>query len=309
MKVVDVHVHLFPEDVVDAYMENYSAHSSLPAACRPTLQQLFREYEGIDVLKYVILQEWESTKPFESKNIRLAAESDRFYNRCYFYYINKWLAKIQSENSKLLCFGGIHPDDSDCVAELDRLVQEYKLGGLKLVPCMQHFFLTDRRLFPAYEKAEAAGMPVLVHTGADPVPGCELFGHPRDVDVIASAFPRLVIIMAHMGVPFFHETKEVLAKHENVFTDLSGAVVYDEVRAFAARHRIDPSFLSQLTRESWSSTLSTLMKDMGLERVLFGSDFPFIRPAVALEAFLQLDLPDEGKERILWKNAREILKI
>ena len=111
MKLIDVHVHLFPEDVVDEYMENYSSHSKLHAVCRPTLDTLFKEYGGVDVERFVILQEWESTKPFVSDNLKPAAESDRFYTRCYFYYFNKWLGKIQTEHENLACFGGVHPDD------------------------------------------------------------------------------------------------------------------------------------------------------------------------------------------------------
>jgi ferredoxin len=52
----------------------------------------------------------------------------------------------------------------------------------------------------------------------------ELYGHPRDLDEVASAFPNLKIIMAHFGIPFFDEATELMAKHENVFTDISFTV-------------------------------------------------------------------------------------
>jgi|GEM_PF-2211264 len=304
MKCIDVHIHLFPEDVVDDYMQNYYAHSRLPFSCRPTVQDLFKEYKGVDVARYVILPEWESTKPYESGNLTFAADSDRFYSKCYFYYYNKWLGKIQRENPKLVCFGGVHPDDPSCLDEFDRMTGDYGLKGMKLVPCMQHFRLNDRRLFPVYEEAEAEGMPILVHTGGDPVPGAEMFGHPRDIGEIAAAFPRLTIIMAHMGVPFFDETKEIMRKHQNVYADLSFAVVFEEVLAFSRLHRMDLPFL---TREFWKETISTLIGEIGYERVLFGSDFPFIKPSAALDEFLKLPIPDGKKEMILWKNAEEIL--
>ncbi|MBC2714224.1 MAG: amidohydrolase [Desulfobacteraceae bacterium] len=306
MKVIDMHIHVFPDDVVDDYIENYSQHSKLKAACRPTLPTLFEEYKDFDVLKYVILQEWESTKPFDSENLRFAAESDRYYTKCYFYTFNQWLGKIQKENDNLICFGGVHPDDPDYVAEFEKMENQYGLSGMKLVPCMQHFFLNDRRLFPVYEKAEASGMPILVHTGGDPIPGREVYGHPRDIDEVASTFPDLTIIMAHMGIPFFEETKEILKKHKNVFTDIAFSVVYDDVLSFSEQHDIDASFL---TYEFWNETLSSLIKDFGYEKVLFGSDFPFIKPSRAIKAFLDLDISDDGKEMILWKNASELLKI
>lgn len=306
IKLIDVHTHLFPEDVIEDYMENYTKHSKLKFACKPTLQSLFKEYEGINVLKHVILPEWESTVEFRSENLQLAATSDRYYSKCYFYTYNEWLGKIQKENDKIISFGGVHPDDVGCVGEFEAMIQDYRLKGMKLVPCMQHFFLNDRRLFPVYERAEASGIPILVHTGGDPIPGSELYGHPRDVSEIASSFPNLIIIMAHMGVPFFEETTEVMKKHENVFTDVAFTVAYDDVIDFSNKLGIE---ISSLSKEVWQQTVSTLIKDFGYERVLFGSDFPFIKPSLALKEFLELDLSDEGKEMILWRNAAEILKI
>jgi len=55
MELVDVHVHLFPEDVVDDYIANYAAHSGLRPVCRPTVERLFGEYDGIDVRAFVVL--------------------------------------------------------------------------------------------------------------------------------------------------------------------------------------------------------------------------------------------------------------
>ncbi|MBA4369390.1 MAG: hypothetical protein C0403_17330, partial [Desulfobacterium sp.] len=165
MQLIDVHIHLFPEDIVDDYMTDYSSHSHLEAACRPTIDSLFAEYQGIDVKRFVILQEWESTKQYSSKNLKFAAESDLFYDRCYFYYFNKWLGRLQQQHAELICFGGVHPGDPDQRDEFDTMVKEYGLKGMKLVPCMQHFFLNDKRLFPVYERAQACRLPILVHTG------------------------------------------------------------------------------------------------------------------------------------------------
>jgi len=291
---------------VDDYIANYAAHSGLRPVCRPTVERLFGEYDGIDVRAFVVLPEWESTTPFASPHLTWAAESDLFYTRCYFYTYNAWLGRLQRAHRNLRCFGGVHPADPRCVEEFERSLTVDRLAGLKLVPCMQHFFLDDRRLFPVYEQAQARGVPVLVHTGGDPVAGREIFGHPRDVDEVAANFPNLTIIMAHMGIPFFEETRSVLRRHRNVYTDLSFAVAFDDVAAFSARHGIDAPFL---TRDFWRHTVATLITDFGCERVLFGSDFPFIRPTAALQELLALDLPGAAVDGILLENARAILRL
>jgi predicted TIM-barrel fold metal-dependent hydrolase len=238
--------------------------------------------------------------------LRFAAESDKFYEKCYFYTYNEWLGRARRKDGRLICFGGVHPDDPDCAGEFERMVGEYGLSGMKLVPCMQHFYLNDRRLFGVYERAEHRKIPVLVHTGGDPVFGREIFGHPRDVDEVASAFPKLTIIMAHMGIPFFEETKEVMRRHPNVHTDISFTVSFGDVRSFAARHGLDTSFLSP---QFWRATVSSLIAEIGPERVLFGSDFPFVRPAEALRACLALDLSDREKEMIIYENAKALLAL
>jgi predicted TIM-barrel fold metal-dependent hydrolase len=306
MKVIDVHTHVFPDDVADEYIEHYAAHSGLSAVCRPTIDGLFAAYEGIDLAKCVALPEWEGTRPFESKDLRFAAESATFYEKCYFYTYNEWLGKVQKEHERLICFGGVHPDDPDCAGEFERMVGRYGLSGMKLVPCMQHFYLNDRRLFPIYERAAQHKIPVLVHTGGDPVFGREVFGHPHDMDEVASAFPKLTVIMAHMGIPFFEETKQVMKRHPNVHTDISFTVSFGDVHSFATRHGMDTSFLSP---EFWRETVSSLVREVGPERVLFGSDFPFVRPAVALGACLALDLADREKEMILCENAKALLAL
>ena len=285
MKVIDLHVHIFPDDVADAYIQNYSEHSGFRAQCGPTLDALYESYAGVDVIHWVILQQWQTSVPFESKHLKYVGQFDRYYTKYYFYSFHPWLARIQARDERLLCFGGAHPEEPDREEEFERMVSEYGLRGLKLHPCMQMFFLNDRRLFPIYERAEAIGLPVLAHTGGDPIRGMELYGHPRDLDEVASAFPNLRIIMAHFGIPFFDEAVELMRKHGNLVTDISFTI---EV--------IDPGQLCSLVRE------------VGVDRVMFGSDYPFIEPKAAIRKVLELDLPDEDKEKILWRNAIQLLK-
>ena len=284
--LIDVHAHVFPDDVVDAYIANYSGHSGMAAVCRPTVDALLERYRaaGFELRRVVLLPEWESTIAFDSPNLKLMATSDKYFTPSYFFSYNAWLGRVQRRDPRLVSFASVHPDEPDRVEELDRAVSEFGLKGLKLVPCMQHYHLNERRLFPVYERAQALRIPVLVHTGGDPVPGRELFGHPRDMAEVAATFKELVIITAHMGIPFFEETKRLLAAADNVFTDVSFTIdVFD------------------------SETVSSLVSSIGADRVVFGSDFPFVDPQNAVEKLLALSLSDGDKEKILWRNAERLL--
>lgn len=307
MKVIDTHVHLFPEDVEKDLLKHYVEISNQSLLdCPSTLEGLREEYRDYEVLKFGILGTWESTKQFESKNIRLMAESDIYYDRHYFYSYNEWLSKLQRDHDDILCFGNVHHDDPQMMGELDRMFGEYRLKGMKMQPCMMLYTrLNDRRLFPAYERAQAENAPLVLHTGGDPQPGREIYGHPRDVDDIAAAFPKLRIIMAHMGAPFFGEAQEVVKKHENVFTDLSFTIDYDESMKLAKRHKM--TMVSGISKKEFIGLAGALVKGFGYERVVYGSDFPYASPKAAIKGLLELDIPDEAKEMILWKNATEIL--
>lgn len=308
MKVIDVHVHMFPDNIMDEYLKHYIEISGQSLLCAdPSLEGLREEYREYEALDYVILGQWESTRQFELEGLRLVAESDLYYARHYFYTYHEWLSKMQQENDDVVCFGNVHPDDPEMMQEFDRMFDEYKLKGMKLVPCMNFYRLNDRRLFPAYEKAEAKGLPVILHTGGDPIPGREIYGHPRDVDDIASAFPKLTIVMAHLGAPFFDETKEILDKHKNVYTDLSFAIDYGEVVKFCKRHGM--THLTDMSKSDFQSVMSAYIEDFGYERVFYGSDFPYARPKDAIDGLLELDISDEAKEMILWKNAKEVLQL
>jgi len=308
MNVIDTHVHMFPDDVRDEYLKHYIEISGQPLLCaNPSLEGLREEYQGYDLLNCVILGQWESTRQFESKSLRLMAESDIYFARHYFYSYHEWLSTMQQMNGDVVCFGNVHPDGPEMMQEFDKMFDTHKLKGMKLVPCMNFYRLNDRRFFPAYEKAEAQNIPVILHTGGDPIPGREIYGHPRDVDDIASAFPKLTIVMAHMGAPFFEETREVLKKHKNVYTDISFIIDYEEAMKFCRRHGM--THLADLSKNDFQSVMSSYMEDFGYERILYGSDFPYTRPKDAVNGLLELNISDEAKEMILWKNAKEILQL
>ncbi|MBA4369939.1 MAG: hypothetical protein C0403_20105 [Desulfobacterium sp.] len=91
-----------------------------------------------------------------------------------------------------------------------------------------------------------------------------------------------------------------------MYTDIAFTVAFEDVLAFSIRHGIDAAFL---TRDFWKTTLTSLINDFGSERILYGSDFPFIKPKTALEEFLRLGLPDKVIEMILLINAQNVLNI
>jgi predicted TIM-barrel fold metal-dependent hydrolase len=75
-----------------------------------------------------------------------------------------------------------------------------------------------------YERAQAAKIPVTIHTGTSVFPGARSrLGDPMDADDVAVDFPKLTILLAHGGRPLWMEAAFFLVRrHPNVYLELSG---------------------------------------------------------------------------------------
>ena len=78
------------------------------------------------------------------------------------------------------------------------------------------------RLDPLWQYATRHHLPVLLHTGTTFVAkaplDCTL---PRHLDPVASRFPDVKMILAHLGHPYEGESVAVIRKHPNLFADVS----------------------------------------------------------------------------------------
>lgn len=96
----------------------------------------------------------------------------------------------------------------------------------------------DPTLFSLWEKAEELKMPILFHTGVitlirkakgDYI--SSWFMHPMRLEPITNSFPRLKMIIAHLGVHWNEEAAELIRMRPNVYADLSGGLNGWRVRA------------------------------------------------------------------------------
>jgi len=188
--------------------------------------------------------------------------------------------------------------------ELKRCVEKLGLRVLKLMPPYQFFHLNDRRLYKIYDYMEKNKIILITHTGITDWPYAKLeYCRPLDVDSVATDFPKLRIVMAHCGDPWFFETREVLFKNRNVYADFSGMVIKsDPYRNKAFLQKFFDDYLDKFP----------------IDRLLFATDWPFITfdeyedaissykiPKKTLKA---IGLPEqEIWKRILYKNAENLL--
>jgi len=113
---------------------------------------------------------------------------------------------------------------------IDKLYEE-EFKGIKIsIPTNRYDY---DNFMPYYERAEKYDMPILFHTGviAATMNDRELGTHsaymrPVYLDRIARKFPRLKIIAAHMGDPWYLEAYMTSQKNPNMWLDFSGLAIF-----------------------------------------------------------------------------------
>ncbi len=193
--------------------------------------------------------------------------------------INNFTLRECAEHPEFIPFATMHAGNTDIAAMASRFAEQ-GFKGVKLHPDMQGFNADDARLFPLYDII-AGKLPLMLHSG-DPRYN---FSHPERIRRILHEFPKLTVIAAHMGGWSMQDTAlEFLRGEERCFTDTSSA-------------------LSSLSVEK----AMKLINAYGIDRVMFGSDYPIEDPAYNRDLVERLPLSDGQREKIAHVNVENLL--
>jgi uncharacterized protein len=175
----------------------------------------------------------------------------------------------------------------DAVRELRRAVKQLGFRALRLVPWLWNLPPTDRRYYPLYAECIELDIPFCTQVGhTGPLRPSET-GRPIPyIDEVALEFPELRIVAGHIGYPWTQEMIAVATKHENVFIDTSA-----------------------YTTKRYPPELVQYMRGHGRGKVLFGTNYPMIKAAKALEGLAELALDDEARALFLGGNAVRVFKL
>ncbi|CAN5812761.1 amidohydrolase family protein [soil metagenome] len=277
-QVIDAHIHIQPfhmmkPDVQDTFWRKKSNRAeleSLAADPGKLLRQMDQDgVERVGLINYV------------SPDVM-----------GFTHEVNAWMMRYAAADpSRLIPFGSVHPGFTDDVGgDTDRII-EMGARALKVHPPHQLFRANAyQQQYPSlaelYRRAEAAGIPVTIHTGTSVFPGARSrFGDPLDVDDVAVDFPNLKILLAHGGRPLWMEAAFfVVRRHPNVFLEVSGIPPLKLLEYFPR--------LEELA-----------------DKAVWGTDWP--SPGVKsmrqnVDHFLQLPLAETTKRKILYDNALRV---
>lgn len=157
----------------------------------------------------------------------------------------------------------IIPDD------IDRFKEE-GFRGLKFIYPPANY--DDEKFDRVYQRAEGLGMIALFHLGIvarseqkNPYRINSNYMKPIYLDTIARGFPKLTIIGAHLGNPWYEEATMSARWNPNLYFDLSGSTLKKKT----------PEFLGSLLWWTPTTRYRDPERRYAWEKIVFGSDVPY----------------------------------
>ena len=206
---------------------------------------------------------------------------------------NRWTLETAATDPALIPFIGLDPSvmsPGQMRDELEACVDK-GVRGLKLHPIAQRLDPSAGALWPVYELCQETGLPVLFHSGFLGRSRWSELARPRAFADVLEAFPDLRVVLAHLGRGYFDEAVELATRFPRVAFDTCAVITAADV----------PWRLGD-------DEAVRLLRRLGIERVCFGSDYPWFDPATDAARVAALPgLSAAERAAILSGNARRIL--
>jgi len=201
---------------------------------------------------------------------------------------------FKDHGDRIIGFGTIHPGKSK-----PEIIDDYYgkgFGGIKAIYPTKRY---DHDTFLTYyQKAEDLGMPILFHTGviarhkpdvAEDVSSAHM--RPVYLDRIARLFPKLHVVAAHMGDPWYLEAYMTSQKNPNMWLDITGKAIL--LKAVNIREYLGVRLTA--------------------DKLLFGLDEPareYNRLIYTWDTLLyEMGLSQEERAKVFGKNAAKMLRL
>tara|TARA_Y100000034_G_scaffold79725_1_gene95672 strand:- start:6776 stop:8605 length:1830 start_codon:yes stop_codon:yes gene_type:complete len=211
---------------------------------------------------------------------------------------NKKLIELTKDMKNIFRFGSLDIVNNfeQGFDELKKLINEKQLQGIKLYPGYQEFYPDDNKINILYNFAEYKNIPIMFHSGYQASKNkLSEYSHPRYINNVAKRFPKLRIIIAHLGFPWHEETKKVILSNKKVYTDISGLMISIKK---TPEEKIE--IIAKKLREF-------IISISNFEKILFGSDFPIRSIEDSIKIVEKMNFPHIINRKILFLNAYKVL--
>jgi hypothetical protein len=210
-----------------------------------------------------------------------------------------WVAERVREQypGRLFLYGPLYPWREDAFDELERLVEEVRVIGLKFYPLdcidgeLKPTRMDDERTFRVVERARALGLKMMaIHKAVPlgPLPA-DPYQNVSDCAPIISAFPDLTFEIVHGGIAYLRETVDLIERYPNVAINLEGTA----------------SFTLQMQAQ-FAEVMHAFLSAGAARRMFFSSAAMGGHPRPVVEQFWNFEMP-AGLQPLTEENKRDIL--
>lgn len=266
MKIIDAHLHLFPNDTPrpEELARAVGHHNSV--------EHLREAYGQLNIVHGVVMGN------------RSADPAYHDYPADLFHYCLGLDSTLMAEA----------PEN---IPELvEKNLRQEGCCGVKLYPGYSKISLSDPFYEPVYQLAAQYGKPVAVHMGLTSQPQAHLkYCHPLELDQVAADHGDTRFVMCHFGNPFLETATAVLAKNPNVSADVSGLLEGPlDLRQYM-REQTGYVFLLR----TWLAASNCW------DRILFGTDWPIVNLGDYIR-FIQQLVPEKHWDAVFFENANRV---
>lgn len=272
--LIDIHTHFMPRSVLDKVWAYFDSAGPLLGREWPITYRA-EEQTRVDGLTAFGVRAF--TSMLYAHKPDMAA------------WLNTWAAEFAALQPHCLHTSTFYPEPG--APQYTRKALEDGARIFKVHIQVGDFSPDDPQLDDVWGIVEDSGLPVIIHCGSGPAPG--RFTGPAPVENVLKRFPRLRLIVAHMGTFEYLEFLDLAERYENVGLDTTMS-------------------FTDFSEQGAPYPREALPRVKALaDKVFWGSDYPNIPYPYAhgIESLIRLDLGDDWLRRVLHDNAAALFDL
>jgi len=172
--------------------------------------------------------------------------------------VNKWIESIRDSHNDLLFFGAMHPEAQEPYQAVCDLARK-GFRGIKMQPNAGKYYPNSEECFKIYQALSENDMILMTHAGDELLPYSPLYAHPKNFVSVFESFPDLRVVLAHLGGYKTWQDLDMVLGYKNVYYDTA------------------------MSCEIGDEEFRSLVERIGIDKVLFGTDFPWYNPKKAVD--------------------------
>lgn len=198
---------------------------------------------------------------------------------------------LELDNNKTIIFGSLHPYENNIDRKIDTFIAK-GIKGFKINPHIMNVDINNSKMIELIIKLSKTGLPIISCSGYQIPMG--LKNVPRKLQkqlstqkidkfkIVLDKIKNSKFIFAHGGLEENKELVSIMKDYPNTYTDISTQTV---------------------------KNIKNMIEELGVNRLLFGSDYPYLSPSLTILSVLKATDSEIDREKIFSENANNLLNI